>query len=137
VLATLSVFYFEYRSNLLDTTNIILVPYLSYISASVVIAYFLGGWYIHDSEFEIFEIITIPFIVIGCAAVGAGILFGLATYLNGDTAKYTPLAQALAGGFFSGIVFILVTWPILLFGACTISTWLYRKNRNEVIADIF
>jgi hypothetical protein len=137
MVAILSVVFFEYRSDILDSMGLVLFPYLTFVCVSVVMAYLLGGWYIHDSDRRIFEVLAVPILVILCSATSAGAVFGIATFVFKEPTRYSTLVNDLGGGIATVFLFILTAWPVLLVGACIVSTWMNWRFSKETVTDEF
>lgn len=137
-LAIFAVVYFEYRLDFLDFLGgLVLVPYVAFVFGSSLMAYLLGSWYLRNPVTGIFEILTVPVMVIVCSAVTAGVLFWITARFSGSTSPYATLLDALAGGFAAAIYFVFGAWPVLLMGAFAVTTWLAWRYGRGTVANAF
>ena len=81
------------------------------VGVAAVLGAVFVGWYFEETG--LFELVATPIIVIASAALLAGQLHGHLTHLLlGD--EYAPFSENTVGGLYSALLFLYMTWPIVL-----------------------
>jgi hypothetical protein len=122
---------FEYQGNFWQLGFVVLVSYGSFIGFSALLGYFLGSWYVSEDGGFIIEAIFIPILVIGGAALGAGLLFGMASGLTEGGLSVSEIIETLSGGIWASVVFISITWWLLGLGAFVASAVIIRRHGRK------
>jgi hypothetical protein len=127
VVALLGVVFFDYRvDGILNFDIGVLVPYVSIILVSAILAAVLVGQYFPKTG--VFELVITPLIVNVCAVVIAGQLHGhLTPMVLGD--PYGSFVDSSLGGLSSSLIFLYISWPILLPASAAASYWLWNQHR--------
>ena len=133
IIAILAVLFFELHIHLLSSLTVVIIPYLTLVIVSVILGYVGGNWYLTQSRIRLLAIIVVPSLVIIVALFSAGFLFGVSSYFFWNKSLFYSnfFGQwgVLWGGFKSSLVFIYVTWPVLLVGSILCSATMYLRYR--------
>ena len=135
IVAILAVLFFELHVHLLSSLTVVIIPYLTLVIVSAVLGYVGGDWYLTQSRTQLLVIIVMPILIIIVSLFSAGLIFGVSSYFFWNKSLFYSnfFGQwgVLWGGFKSSLVFIYVTWPVLLVGSIFCSATVYLRYRQK------
>ena len=128
ITAALGVVLFELRSEAFSAFEYpTTVPYVSVILVAGIMGALLSGWYFPETG--IFELVTVPVVVVCVAAVVAGQLFFFLAPLF-EPEMDGSLKNQFSAGIYASIMYVYGSWPIVLPSAAVSSYFLWSKYRG-------
>lgn len=122
----LGVIYFEFRAGFLaDGMFSTLSAYISVVFIACITGYKIAHWYVPIENSKPYtEFFLVPVLTITSSSILAGLCFGVFSKILGMS-EYS-IAEVLALGMYSAIVFIMGVWPVLLVCSAVVSALMCR-----------
>lgn len=126
-----SVIFFEFQISFLSQgILLVLWAYVTVVLFAALISYKISHWYFPVENLQPkLEVFLVPIVVVFTSSIPAGLSFGIASELS-LVQKGSNFVESLQLGLFSGVMFIVGAWPVLLFSTIATSLLIVEYQKK-------
>ena len=128
IVAMLAIAFFELVTQVSSGAgSLVLVPYISFIALSGIVAMLMSHWYLPETG--LFEAVAEPAVVLVVAVALSGISFTAASTMLSDS---NSIGWEMFGyGLYVGVFFLSVSWPVLVPGLAVASVVMRARHSQS------